>query len=201
MVASGQSPETLLLLQHPPVITLGKRASPANILWSTDALAKAGISVARATRGGDVTYHGPGQLVGYPIFRVGRAVRAHVSAIASAVIAALDELGVRAEWRESCPGVWVGDDKICAVGIQIRRGIAMHGFALNVDLDLAVFAAIVPCGLRHAGVTSMAKQVARVPPIEDLAGRVALKLGEQCGREMVEILASSSRLQIANGSL
>jgi lipoyl(octanoyl) transferase len=106
------------------------------VLASPEDLARKRHLRVRTARGGDVTFHGPGQLVGYPIFRLQRGVRAHVKAMADAIVATLDTLGIASEWRESHPGVWVGADKICAVGVHVRRRVAMHGFALNVNTDL-----------------------------------------------------------------
>jgi lipoyl(octanoyl) transferase len=200
-VADGRAPDTLLLLEHEPVITLGRSADPANVLASPEHLRESGISVVRTARGGDVTFHGPGQLVGYPIFRLQRGVRAHVKGMVAAIIATLDTLGIASVWRESHPGVWVGADKICAVGVHVRRRVSMHGFSLNVDTDLTAFSSIVPCGLHDAGVTSMAKLLGTSFGLEIVAGRLSQAFERSFGIHMVQISASSSRLQIANENL
>jgi lipoyl(octanoyl) transferase len=200
-VAEGKAADTLLLLEHDPVITLGRNADPANVLSSTEDLRKSGISVIRTARGGDVTFHGPGQLVGYPVFRLQRGVRAHVKAMIDALVATLDSLGIASEWRESHPGVWVGADKICAVGVHVRRRVAAHGFALNVNTDLAAFRSIVPCGLHHAGVTSMEKLLGKAFALETIAEHLSHAFDRSFGIRMVQLSASSSRLQIANGNL
>ena len=158
----------LLLCEHPPVYTLGVRTDPANIL--VDDLTARGAEVHRVTRGGDVTWHGPGQLVGYPLVsaptRRGGGMAdtvAYVRSVEQLLIDALGDLGVRAGRRERCPGVWMGDEstglrKVAAVGVRLRRGRSMHGFALNIDPDLSWFDAIVPCGIADADVTSLAAE-------------------------------------------
>ena len=200
-VAEGRARETLLLLEHDPVITLGRRAESGHVLASVDTLGRAGIAVLTTSRGGDVTYHGPGQLVGYPIFRLPRGIKAHVAAMAGGIVAVLADLGIAAEWRSAQPGVWVGDDKICAVGMHVRRRVAMHGFALNVSVDLASFRHIVPCGLPHAGVTSIARLRGAAPALPALAARLASAFARSFLLTTVEISATSSRLQIAGGNL
>jgi lipoyl(octanoyl) transferase len=197
-VAKGASPNTLLLLEHEPVITLGRSADASNIVASASELTSLGIRVERASRGGDVTYHGPGQLVGYPIFRLARGVRAHVRAIAASIVAALAQLGVQSEWREDRPGVWVGLAKICALGVHVRRGVAMHGFALNVDVALDRFRTIVPCGLRGFGVTSIERETRSYCDLEALAALVADCFAGSFQQPVARIDATSSRLQIAN---
>ena len=200
-VAEGRAADTLLLLEHEPVITLGRSADSAHVLASPEDLRDRGISVIRTARGGDVTFHGPGQLVGYPIFRLHRGVRTHVKAMVAAIVATLDTLGIASTWRESHPGVWVGSDKICAVGIHVRRRVAMHGFALNVDTDLTAFRSIVPCGLHDAGVTSVAKLLGTTLGLESVAERLSQAFERSFGIRMVQLSASSSRLQIANENL
>jgi len=216
-VADGRAADTLLLLEHEPVITLGRSANPANVLASPEDLRKSGIAVVRTSRGGDVTFHGPGQVIGYPVFRLQRGVRAHVKSMVDGIVATLASLGIAAEWRESHPGVWVGPDKICAVGVHVRRRVATHGFALNVSIDLAAFRTIVPCGLHDAGVTSIAKvldsacklgelgqqslRVSMPDEMEMLVQGLSQALAQSFGMRMVRISASSSRLQIANENL
>ena len=154
----------LLLLEHPHVFTLGVRARPEHILVEP---AEVGATTARVHRGGDVTYHGPGQLVGYPIVDIALgpgAVHAHVAAVEQIVIDAVADFGLPgAQRRTGHPGVWVSDRKLAAVGVRITRGRSMHGFALNVDPDLTMFDHIVPCGIRDLGVTSLAAEGLTVP--------------------------------------
>ena len=158
----------LILVKHdPPVITLGRGADRSNILATGEQLAAAGVEVHEASRGGDVTYHGPGQLVGYPIFRVdrhGRDVHRYLRDVEETLIRLLAEFDVSAGRREGLTGVWVADEKVAAIGIAVRRWVSYHGFALNVDPDLSHFEWIIPCGIADKGVTSMARLLGR--PIE-----------------------------------
>jgi lipoyl(octanoyl) transferase len=167
---SGRIGDTLLLLEHPPVITLGVRAkgTSANIVASPLQLEAAGVVVRETGRGGDVTYHGPGQLVGYPIFdlKPDRCdVHQYVRDLEGALIASLAEFGVRGERIGGLTGVWVGtsgrEEKVAAIGIRISRWITSHGFALNVSADLEYFRLIVPCGIANRGVTSMERVLGR----------------------------------------
>jgi lipoyl(octanoyl) transferase len=200
-VIQGTTDETLLLVEHFPVITLGRNAEVANVLASPQLLQERGLSVVRVSRGGDVTFHGPGQLVGYPVFRLRDGVRAHVTGMGMAMVEMLGELGIPGEWRHSHPGVWVGDKKICAVGVHVRRRVAMHGFALNVNVDLRSFETIVPCGLHAFGVTSIAEVLGACPTMEEMAQNT-VRAFERCfGIQLERIPVSDSRLQIANKSL
>jgi lipoyl(octanoyl) transferase len=172
-VLSGERGDTLLLCEHDPVITLGRSARPEHVLLPPEALARQGIEVERASRGGDVTYHGPGQLVGYPIFRLRRGLVRHMEDMAAAIVSVLEGLGIAGKWRRDLPGVWVGGEKICAFGVHVRHRVTIHGFALNVSTPIEAFAAIVPCGLREGGVTSIARLRGSAPPLADLAAAVA----------------------------
>ena len=184
----GARADTLLLVEHPPVITLGRAANPAHVLASPDELSRAGIAVARATRGGDVTYHGPGQLVAYPVVRLRAGVRAHVRAMADAVIDLLSEgWGIEAHYRDQAPGVWVmrggQPAKIAALGINVHHRVAVHGLALNLDPALEHFARIVPCGLTGIAVTSVAELTGHAGSIApgEWAARLADALGRRLG--------------------
>ena len=156
--------EHLLLVEHPPVITLGRRPGLAkNILAASDALQKLGVDVVESDRGGDVTFHGPGQLVAYPIVRLADhklSVGAYVRKLQEMVIRTLHELGVPSQTDPAAIGVWTCSNacdlaKICAFGVRIRRGVAIHGLALNVTTDLSYFNLIVPCGIPDRPVTSL----------------------------------------------
>jgi lipoyl(octanoyl) transferase len=171
-------PCTLLLCEHDPVITLGRSASAAHVLAAPDELARRQITVRKVSRGGDVTYHGPGQLVGYPIFRLRRGLVAHMEAMARGVAMVLSGLGVDARWRRDRPGLWVGDDKICAFGVHVHRRVTIHGFALNATTPPEAFATIVPCGLAGAGVTSIARLRGDSPPLPSLARSIAAAFAE-----------------------
>jgi len=156
----GRIPDQLLLLEHPHVITMGRNGRPDNILAGEDVLARAGISVCHTDRGGDVTYHGPGQVVGYPILDLRdwrRDVTAYVRGLEQVIIDALAEFGLRAGREPRMTGVWVKGRKIAAIGVHLSRWVTSHGFALNVDTDLSYFHYIVPCGLTRA-VTSMSRE-------------------------------------------
>lgn len=177
VVAGGA--ETLLLLEHEPVITMGRSAVTANVLVDEAEMGRRGIALHRASRGGDVTYHGPGQLVGYPIVRLRGGVRAHVQAMALAVADVLRTLGIEAVYRPSAPGLWVGDAKICAFGINIHRRVTVHGFALNLGTDLGAFDLIVPCGISGCAVTSVRALVGDAPAPEALASPIAAALGKR----------------------
>jgi lipoyl(octanoyl) transferase len=182
-VIAGHAPETLLLCEHEPVITLGRSAREAHVLASAEELARRGVAVHAASRGGDVTYHGPGQLVGYPIVRLRGGVVSHLEAMARGLAALLASFGVAAAWRRDAPGLWIdrgignSPAKICAFGVHVRHRVTMHGFALNVATALDAFDLIVPCGLRDVVVTSLTALTGAAPPVEQLAPRAAAALG------------------------
>ena len=197
-IVAGSGPETLLLLEHDPVITLGRAAVAANVLASADELARRGVALHRTTRGGDVTYHGPGQLVGYPIVRLRRGVRAHVEGMAAALSEVLAACGVAAHYRGDAPGLWTRaasgiDKKICAFGINVHHRVAMHGFALNLAPALDAFSLIVPCGLVGVAVTSVREATGRAAPTPAaLAPQVAEALGRHLGLTLAPAAAQDS---------
>ena len=163
---AGDIPDQLLLLQHPPVITLGvkARSERTHVVASEDALALRGIEIFESGRGGDVTFHGPGQIVGYPILdlRPDRCdVHRYVRDLEEVVIRTLGAFDVKAERASGLTGVWVGTDKVAAIGVRIARWITSHGFALNVNTDLSHFDLIVPCGISDRGVTSLERLLGR----------------------------------------
>ncbi len=160
-VAAGDLPTLLLLLQHPHVYTLGRRGSENDILAPADTLEELNAKVYATDRGGEVTYHGPGQLVGYPILDLrsaGLGPLAYVRALERIIISTLAEFNIHATTVDRPTGVWVGDAKIAAIGVRVSRGVTMHGFALNIEPDLAYFDHIVPCGMPDARVTSIAEE-------------------------------------------
>jgi lipoyl(octanoyl) transferase len=151
-VLAGMHPGALLLLTHPPTITIGRHGNTDNVLNTR------GAAVHRIERGGDVTFHGPGQLVGYPIVNLNTlkmGVQRYVHSLATILSNVVSGWGITAHWDAKTPGLWVGGNKLAAVGIHVHRGVATHGFALNVSTDLSWFDTIVPCGLSGRGVTSM----------------------------------------------
>jgi len=160
--AHGLAPDTLVLVEHTPVYTLGRSGKRSNILLSEQAIDESGIDVVRIGRGGDVTYHGPGQLVAYPVIHLGersRRVAWYVHGLEEMLIGTLAGFGVEAHRDEAHPGVWVGRDKIAALGVRITRKVTMHGVALNVAPDLRHYSGIVPCGITDRGVTSLSERV------------------------------------------
>ncbi len=180
-VAKGEAPDTLLLLTHPHVYTFGRAGDSANLLASPDSLRRDGISVERVGRGGDVTYHGPGQLVGYPIVLLARPdVHRFVRCIESALIDALGFFGVPATRIDGLTGVWTGGKKIASIGVGVKRWVTYHGFALNVSTDLSYFRRIHLCGLKEREATSIAEITGNDFPMEDIRDRVA----DACGRHL-----------------
>ncbi len=179
----------LLLLEHPHVYTLGSSADPAHVLRDP---ATVGAELVHADRGGDVTYHGPGQLVGYPIisleeWRAGqRDVVAYVRRLEEVLIAVLADFGIRAERSSGYTGVWVGDEKIAAIGVRVARGRTRHGFALNVDPDLSMFAHIVPCGIRDRGVTSMSRVLGRTVEMREVVDATVARFAAAFGHPQYE---------------
>jgi lipoate-protein ligase B len=162
----GRVPDTLLLVEHEPVYTLGRNAEPDNLLVPESELAGRGIHVIRTGRGGQITFHGPGQLVGYPIVHLGEAdlgAQDYVSRLEDVIVQVLARVGVAAGTDRAHRGVWIDGNKIAAIGVRISRLVAMHGFALNVDPDLSYYGDIVPCGIAGRGVTSLARLGHTVP--------------------------------------
>ena len=170
VMAGGE--ERVLLVEHPPVITFGRRAGvERNLLASDEQLAKLGVEVVQSDRGGDITFHGPGQLVAYPIVRLNDhalSVGGYVHWLEDAVVRTLAKSGVTAGKDKCAVGVWTDDGgtsaKLCAIGVRIRRGVSLHGLALNVMTDLSYFNLIVPCGLQCRAVTSLAKLLGERAP-------------------------------------
>jgi lipoyl(octanoyl) transferase len=179
---SGKIADTLLLLEHPPVITLGRNADRANVLASEEALKQKGVALFECDRGGDVTYHGPGQLVGYPIFDL-RGFQPRLGAVEfvrrveETLIRTCADFGIEAERVAGRTGVWTRGGKVAAIGVHISRGVTSHGFALNVSTALDAFQLIVPCGISDKPVTSMAKELAKAPMLDEVAQSVARNFG------------------------
>lgn len=189
---AGRCPDTLLLLEHEPVFTVGRTAHAEH--WGGDEAAThvAGIPVYRTERGGSVTYHGPGQLVGYPILKLNQfcgGPKAYVRMLEEVIILTLARWGITGRRAEKFPGVWVGDErpaKIAAVGTRIERGITMHGFALNVTVDLAPFLQIVPCGIAGCRATSMAEMLEDPVGPAEVRRCVAERFADVFGLEWTE---------------
>lgn len=174
--------DQLLLLQHPHTVTLGRTSHREHLLLSKDQYSKKGIEVVEIDRGGDVTYHGPGQLVGYPLLYLGDQggkARSYLRNLEAVLIQALAHWGILGERREGYTGVWIGEEKIAAIGVKFhharkRKGhITSHGFALNVATDMSYFQTIVPCGIKEFGVTSLAKCLGRTISMEEVLEQVS----------------------------
>jgi lipoyl(octanoyl) transferase len=172
----GEGPERLLLLEHDPVFSLGRNATAADVLWSPAELAEHGVEVEPSDRGGQVTYHGPGQLVGYPILDLNpdrRDIRRYVRDLQEVLVRTLADFAVAAAGGEGERiGVWVGPRKIASIGVHLSRWRTTHGFALNVAPELALFGGIVACGMPEIEMTSMARETGVQPKLEEVAERV-----------------------------
>ena len=186
-VVAGELPDLLLVVEHPHVYTLGRRGKQADILIDGEALGRLGVETHFTDRGGETTYHGPGQLVGYPIVnlrRWGGGVRDYVETLERCLIGALGEYDIAAHSEGMPTGVWAGEAKIAAIGVRVSRSVTMHGFALNVCPDLSFFEHIVPCGMPDARVTSMARELGRDVAVADVMPVVARAFGRAFGVRM-----------------
>jgi lipoyl(octanoyl) transferase len=188
---AAKIPDTLLLLEHPDVITLGVKArgTMANVTVSKDALETRGVELFEAGRGGDVTYHGPGQLVGYPILdlRPDRCdVHRYVRDLEDVLLRVAADYGLTASRVKGLSGAWVGDEKLGAIGVRISRWITSHGFALNVNTDLSQFDLIVPCGIADKGVTSLARLLGHPVSMEDVMTRTARHFSDVFARQPLD---------------
>jgi lipoyl(octanoyl) transferase len=184
---AGGIPDTLLLLEHPHVYTLGRNAKRENLLISEDRLAQLGAQLFETDRGGDITYHGPGQLVGYPIFDLAqhrRDIAWFMRSLEEVFIGVARDFGIEAGRLVGAPGVWVGNGKLVAMGVHISRWVTSHGFAFNVNTDLRYFDSIVPCGLRDKGVTSLAKLLGKAVEMNTVIDRVVEQFGRVFGLTM-----------------
>ena len=184
-VVAGDAPPTLLLVEHPPVVTFGKKGGRENLLVREDFLLEKGFSLYDVERGGDVTYHGPGQLVGYPIFRVGRRVQAYLRGLEGAMMSVLANYGVEGVGSPGYAGVWVGNDKVVAIGVAIKRDVSFHGFAINVSTNLNHFNYIVPCGLQGKGVASLSSLLGRQVSLDEVKPKLVAAFREVFSEEPV----------------
>ena len=195
-VHDGQRPNTLLLLEHPPVYTMGRRGTRDQVLLDDGRLADLGISLHEVDRGGEVTFHGPGQLVGYAILNLrewGGPLK-YVRTLEQVMIRTLADFGIHGQTLEGLTGMWVGEEKIGAIGVKISRGISYHGFSLNVNTDLTWFEHIIPCGICDQGITSMSKVLGRSLEVEPVAYSLAYHFGEAMGFRMREDGAALDQL-------
>jgi lipoyl(octanoyl) transferase len=197
-VQEGSLGDVLLLLEHPPTYTLGRRSGPADLPMGEDWYLGQGIDVVRTARGGKLTYHGPGQLVGYPIVHVER-IPEHIAAMEDAIVDALAAEGVTARGRDrdgaEWTGVWVEDRKIASIGVHVSRGVSTHGFAVNVDNDLQPFEWVVACGLPTTRMTSLCRETGRSGQLRCFRKRVAYAYAQRLGRR--QRLITPARLGIS----
>jgi len=192
---AGELPDVLLVLEHPPVYTRGRRTEAGDLPMGVDWYGLQGIAVEDADRGGRVTYHGPGQLVAYPIMAI-ESVARFVGTLEAAMVAALRDEGIAAEGRDRpFTGVWAGERKIGSIGVHVSRGVTTHGLAVNVDNDLQPFEWIVPCGIDHVRMTSVSRETSRSPSLPCFRRRLAHRLAEAAGRR--QRLVSEHRLRSA----
>jgi lipoyl(octanoyl) transferase len=201
-VGADELPEVLLLLEHPPVYTLGRRAEPADLPFGADFWRARGIDVVQTPRGGKLTYHGPGQLVGYPIMRVSD-IPAYVRTMEQAIVAALAEEGIEARGRDhegpQFTGVWVEDRKIASIGVHVSKGVTTHGFAINVDNDVEPFHQVTACGLPGVRMTSIALETGRVGGLPCFRKRMAYAFASAHGRRGADADRSVSATRVVAG--
>lgn len=192
--------DRLLLLEHPPVLTYTKRGGTKNLLVTPEQLKQRGVQLVETDRGGDITFHGPGQLVGYLIYKLdgrSRSVPDLFLKIEAGIRRVLEDLGVESQGGTqpsgelSQAGVWIGNDKVCSIGMRLSRWVTKHGFALNADLDLEYFKLVVACGLKQRGMTSITQQLGRKVTVDDLKPQVAEALGWAFKRQTSWMQASS----------
>ncbi len=185
-VADGTRPNALLFLEHPHVYTCGRLSQDGHVKLTPEELRQQGIALVETDRGGQVTYHGPGQLVAYPVVNLkgwGGPLQ-YVRTLEQVIVKTLADFGISARLNPGLTGVWVDDAKIAAIGVKISRGVAYHGFAVNVNADLSYFANIVPCGISNLEVTSIQQLLGRQVALEEVAERAAHHFGEEMGLEM-----------------
>src|SRR3954452_19161790 len=194
---AGDIPDALLLLEHPPVYTKGRRTEKADLPMGDEWYRAQGIDVAETNRGGRVTYHGPGQLVGYPIMKITDVIE-FVRTMERGVIAALADEGIDAGVRDGLTGVWVGERKIGSIGVHVSRGVTMHGFAINVDNDLQPFEWIVPCGIDGVRMTSVYVETKRTGEMRCFRKRMAYRFAEAFG--LRQRVVSLERLRGGQGT-
>ncbi len=188
-VHDGRSPNTLLLLEHPHVYTRGRLSPDDHLLTPADQLAAAGIPIHETDRGGQITYHGPGQLIGYPIINLrqsGKGPLQYVRALEQTIAETVSHFGIPAHTEPGLTGVWTPNGKIAAIGIKISRGITFHGFALNINPDLTYYRHIIPCGITNRPVTSLAAELNTTPTPTKVRPTLIQTFGTTMGWQMVE---------------
>jgi lipoyl(octanoyl) transferase len=199
---AGAVPDVLLLLEHPPVYTRGRRSTAEELPMGAEWYEMQGIEVLDTDRGGRVTYHGPGQLVAYPIVSLkpyGEDVHAYVRGLERVAISALAEHGVEAETVDGLTGIWVGDRKIGSIGVHVSRAVTTHGLAINVNNDLQPFEWVVPCGIEGCRITSLGRELGAEQDLAGFAATLSARYGEEFDRAPVE--AEVGRLELDPGTL
>ena len=202
-VQSGARPGVLLLLEHPPVYTIGRRGTRDHVILDDQRLAELGVSLHEADRGGQVTYHGPGQLVAYPVLDLrewGGPVK-YVRTLEQVIVKTLVDFGITAGLVDGLTGVWLGGEKIAAIGVKISRGVTYHGVALNVNTDLSRFDHIVPCGITDGDVTSMERLLGGLVDVDVVAYSLAYHFGAEMGFRMLETGLTLDDLEAAQPSI
>jgi|SRR5688572_23781157 len=197
--AAERAPDVLYLVEHDPVITVGRGGHDENLKLPSGEYTRLGIDVVEVERGGDVTYHGPGQVVGYPIVSLdglpsGRDLHRYLRDLEEGLIRVVASYGLAAERRAQYTGVWVGSRKVAAIGVAVRRWVAFHGFALNVDPVLSHFDLIHPCGIRNLGVGSLASLLGAAPSRQEVHARIAAAFSEVWGRPVTLAAADFSHV-------
>jgi len=195
--AAGAGRDAIYFVEHEPVLTVGRAGHAENLVASEELLRARGVEVIPIERGGDITYHGPGQIIAYPILALadlpyGRDLHRYLRDLEEVLIGMLGSYGIEAGRRPPYTGVWVGDRKIAAIGVAVRRWITLHGFALNVDPDLTHFDWIHPCGIRDLGVTSMRELLGSAPPREEILARLRGEFAAIWNRPVVETRAEEA---------
>jgi lipoate-protein ligase B len=194
--ATGEIPDTLILLEHPPVYTAGRRSDPTHLVWTQSQMESLGAELHHVDRGGSVTFHGPGQLVGYPIVDLGPKpdVMKHLRMLEEVVIRASRDVGVELHRDTDQTGVWSGPKKVCAIGVKVTHArVTLHGFAVNCTTDLAWFDAIVPCGLADRGVTTLSELAAREVTVEEMTPLVTRHFERVFGVRLEPLLEPAAR--------
>jgi len=188
----GEIGDSLVFVEHPPVLTLGRSWKQQNVLADTLALTEKGVEVYEVERGGDVTYHGPGQVVGYPIVNLadrGRDLHRYLRDLEEVIIRVVGSYGLGAGRKVGITGVWVGEEKVCAFGVAVKSWVSYHGFALNVNTDLSYFSLINPCGIQDKGVTSLAKLLGHWVDPEEVKAKIAESFADVLGYSREEAAA------------
>ncbi|MCA9651757.1 MAG: lipoyl(octanoyl) transferase LipB [Myxococcales bacterium] len=181
-LVAGTGPATILTVEHPPTLTLGRRGERSDVLWAPEMLAARGVEVCESPRGGQVTLHAPGQLVAYPIVRIGWRVREHITRLGRVAVRFFEELGVQgAEFRIEHPGVWVGTQKIASIGVHVSRGVTVQGIAMNLAVEPTLFGSLISCGMQGPVMRNARDFGAREVTLPDAARRWAELFAEDLG--------------------